>query len=78
MHTWQNSRWEGSTQNTPIQQSPKTESKYNMSNGRLDHANRSDTPQNMIMKSGQSCSKSETKTRLGQISHRSERLGIDT
>ena len=52
-HTLQNDRQEESTQNIPIQQSPKTDSRHIMSDCKLDCAIKSDTPWNMIMKSGQ-------------------------
>ena len=47
-----------------------------MSDGKLDCATGSDTPWNMIMKSGQSPTKGETRTRSGWISCRPIRLGM--
>ena len=76
--TLHNDKWEESTQSTPIQQSPKTDSRHIVSDGKLDYVMRSDILQNIIVRSGQSTTKGETKTRLGQISCRLERLGIDT
>ena len=57
MNTLQNDRPERITQNTPYQQSQKTDYKHNMSYGIQDCATRSDTPQNIIIKSGQSLKK---------------------
>ena len=76
-HTLKNDRG-GSTENTPIKQIKKTDSMCNMSDGRLDCATRSNSAQNMSIKSDQSCTKCDTRTRSGWISHRLERLGIGT
>ena len=60
-------------QGTPIQQSPKTNSRHNVSDGKPDCAMGSDIPHNMTMKSDQSPKRGETRTRSGQISFRKDR-----
>ena len=60
------------------QAEPKPNSWHIVSGEKLECVTRSDTPQNMIMKTEQSPTKGKTRTRSGQIGCRLERLGIDT
>ena len=78
IHILQNYGWNRNTKNTPIQQTPKTNYIHSMSHGRLDCVTRSDASWNMIMKSGQRPIRDVTRTRSGQMSHRLEKIGIDT
>ena len=73
-----NNRWEESTQNTPNQQRKGTDSRANISGGKLDCFTKSDTPKDMIMRNSQDPMKCKTRAQSGQISHTPKRLGIDT
>ena len=78
MYAVHSNRQEESMQSTPNQQSPKSDSRHIVSDGKQDCGMRSDTHWNMIMMSGKSPAKIEIRTGSGWISHRLERLGIDT
>ena len=67
-HVLHNDRWEKSTQSIPSQQNSENYSGYSTSDGKLDCATRNATSKNMIVKSGQSPAKDETRNRSGQIS----------
>ena len=59
-HTWRYMHYMITGRNTAIQQNPKADSRYIVSDGKLDCAMRSDTSQNMIIRSTQiteKCSK---------------------
>ena len=77
-HALHNNSCKESIQSTSIQQSPKTDSRHLVSDSKPDSAIKSDTPWNMAMKSGQSPTKSQIKTRSGWDNCRPERLGMDT
>ena len=73
-----NDQCETSIKNNPTQQSQGTESGNNMSDSKMEWATKGDTPKIMIMGSSQDTLTGKIRTRSGEISHRLERLGIDT
>ena len=67
MQMLHNDEQEESTHNSPIQQSHATDSRSNISDGRLNCGTKSDMPRNMIRRIDHNYTKGKTRTRLGWI-----------